>query len=125
MTEVLNVINQQLTEELGLNYEFGQMTKSPPTYPYWVGDCSESAPITEDGLEEPTIILTGCARNSYMEMELEKKALKDRFKYGVSVMTESGAAVVIFYDGALTVPSDEADLKKCQVNLKIKSWKGN
>ncbi len=122
MIEVLNIINQQLTE-LGLNYEFGQMTKSPPTYPYWVGESSESASMTEDGLEEPTIILTGFSRNSFLELETQKEALKDRFKYGVSVMTESGAAVVIFYDGALNVPSDEADLKKCQVNLKIKLWK--
>lgn len=123
MTEILNIIDTQLTEELGLNYEFGQMTKSPPTYPYWVGEISESAPMTEDGLEEPTIILTGYSRNSFLELETQKEALKDRFKYGVSVITESGAAVVIFYDGALNVPSDEADLKKCQVNLKIKLWK--
>lgn len=123
MTEILNIINTQLTEELGLNYEFGQMTKSPPTYPYWVGESSESAPMTEDGLEEPTIILTGYSRNSFLELETQKEALKNRFKYGVSVITESGAAVVIFYDGALNVPSDEADLKKYQVNLKIKLWK--
>lgn len=123
MTEVLNIINQQLTEGLSLSYEFGQMTKSPPTYPYWVGESSESAPMTEDGLEEITIILTGYTRNSFLELETQKEALKDRFKHGVSVITDSSAAVVIFYDGSLNVPSDEADLKKCQVNLKIKIWK--
>jgi hypothetical protein len=122
MTDVLKVLNQQM-EALNLTYEFGQMTKSPPTYPYWVGDYTEPESTTEDGKEEPTILLTGFARGKFIELETQKKIIKDHFKQGVSVITESGAAVVIFYGGSFNVPSDELDLKKCQVNLSIKLWK--
>jgi hypothetical protein len=124
MTEVLQIIHSQL-EGLGLNYEFGRMTQSPPSYPYWVGDYTEPESMTEDGLENPTILLTGFTRGSYIELETDKKKMKDHFKHGVSVITESGAAVVIFYAGSFGVPTDELELKKVQVNLQIKSWKGN
>ena len=40
MEDVLAVVDDQL-QKLGLNYEFGSMTKSPPKYPYWVGEYSE------------------------------------------------------------------------------------
>ena len=123
MTEVLQILNQQM-ESLSLTYEFGQMTKSPPTYPYWVGDYSSSEPMTEDGLEPITIMLTGFARGNFIELETQKKIIKDHFKHGVSVITDSGDAVVIFYGGGFNVPSGELDLKKCQVNLSIKNWKG-
>lgn len=124
MTEVLKTINSQL-ESLGLNYEFGQMSKSPPTYPYWVGDYTEPESDTEDGLETPTIILTGFMRGSRLDLETDKSKIKDHFKHGVSVITESGAAVAVFYAGGFGIPTGELELKKIQVNLQIKLWKGN
>lgn len=124
MEEVLAVINDQL-ESLGLNYEFEEMSESPPKYPYWVGEYSEPEGITEDGKEEPTIILTGFSRGKFAELEHQKSIIKDHFRHGVSVITESGAAVVIFYGGSFPIPLEDDDLKKHQVNLSIKTWKGN
>lgn len=123
MDEVLAVINQQL-ETLGLNYEFGRMSESPPKYPYWVGDYSEPEGLTEDGKDEPTVILTGFSRGKHIDLENQKSIIKDHFRHGVSVITDAGSAVVIFYGGSLPIPI-EGDLKKCQVNLSIKIWKGN
>lgn len=123
MIEVLNVISQQM-ESLHLNYEFGRMTKSPPTYPYWVGDYTQEEPMTEDGLEQATILLMGFSRGNHLALETEKAAINDRFKHGVTVMTDTGAAVVIFSAGNFNVPLETNDLKKCQVNLSIKIWKG-
>lgn len=120
---MLAVINNEL-EKIGLNYEFGRMTKTPIKYPYWVGDYTEPEGMTEDGLEEPTFILTGFSRGRFIELEQQKNIIKDHFKHGVSVITETGAAVVIFYAGSFNIPLDEDDLKKCQVNLSIKTWKG-
>jgi hypothetical protein len=124
MKEVLAVINDQM-ESLGLNYEFGEMSESPPKYPYWVGEYSEPEGMTEDGKEEPTVILTGFSRGKFAELERQKSIIKDHFKHGVSVITESGSAVVIFYGGSFPIPLEDDDLKKQQVNLSIKTWKGN
>lgn len=124
MNDVLAVVNEQL-ESLGLNYEYGTMTASPPTYPYWVGEySSEPEGLTEDGKEEPTVILTGFSRGKNIDLENQKTLIKDHFRHGVSVITESGSAVVIYYGGSLPIPLEDNDLKKCQVNLSIKTWKG-
>lgn len=122
MIEALSALDKELTS-LGLNYEFGEMTKCPVTYPYWVGDYTEPESLNEDGLEEPTIILTGFTRGAYLELETQKNMLKDHFKYGVTFITDTGAAVVFFYAGSLNIPLED-DLKKCQINLSTKIWKG-
>lgn len=122
MTEALITVNEQLSE-LGLNYEFGKIKESPPTYPYWVGDCSDSQSDTEDGKEEITVILSGFARGDFIPLENQKQIIKDYYKHGVYVTTASGATMVIFYGGSFTVPQEETDLKKCQVNLLVKLWK--
>ena len=124
MTDVLAVVNDQL-ENLGLNYEFETMTESPPTYPYWVGEYSEPEGMTEDGKEEPTVILTGFSRGKHIDLENQKSIIKNHFRHGVSVITKSGSTVVIFYGGSLPIPLEDDNLKKCQVNLSIKTWKGD
>ena len=96
MIEMLKVLKDHMVQHLGLNYEFGRMSKSPPKYPYWVGDYSEPEPVNEDGLIEPTVTLTGFARGRFADLEEEKQKIKDYFKDGVSVITEAGSAVVRF-----------------------------
>lgn len=122
MKEILKIINEKLTNELGLNYEFGEMTRTPITYPYWVGDYTDPEPTTEDGKEEFVVMLTGFARGKFIDLENQKQAIKDYFKNGVTVFTEASSSVNIFYAGSLIVPSDEIDLKRSQINLKIKKW---
>lgn len=122
MTDVLAVIADQM-ELLGLNYEFREMTKSPPSYPYWVGETTEPENLTEDGKCEPTVILTGFHRGNFIELETEKSKIKNHFLHGVTTM-KNGSAVAVFYGGSLDIPLEDDDLKKCQVNLSIKTWKG-
>lgn len=122
MIEVLKVISDHMVQNLKLNYEFGQMSKTPPEYPYWVGDYTEPEPQTEDRQTTPTVILTGFSRGKFLELEEQKQKIKDYFMDGKSVITDSGSAVVVFYGGSFNVPSDEQDLKKCQINLSIKKW---
>lgn len=124
MLDILSVLNDQLTG-LGLNYEFGEMTQSPPIHPYWVGEYSETDPGLGDGQESPVILLTGFTRGSRLTLETQKEIIRDHFKHGVTVMTPSKTSVSIFYSGSLPVPTDDIELKKIQVNLQIKSWKGN
>ena len=121
MIEVLSVINTQLTE-LGLNYEFGEMTQSPPAYPYWVGEYTEPALSGEDGKAEPVMLLSGFTRGSHHSLETQAELIRNYYKHGITVLTNDGAAVVVNYAGSLKVPTNELELKKIQVNLSVRLW---
>ena len=120
----LKYIKEQL-ESLSIPYEFGEWT-SDVTYPYYVGEITEEPSMTEDGAEESTLILTGFNRGTMLDLLKDKATIKRHFHpiYGVRGDTESGA-IAVFYDGCFSVPTGEAQLKKIQINLKIKTWKGD
>lgn len=119
----LKFINEQM-ESIGIPYEFGLWT-SPVPGRYWVGECTEEPNSTEDGLEQSTIILTGFSRGELIDLEKDKAKIKSLFSpvYGLRGETDSGT-IAVFYDGAFSIPSGEADLWKMQINLKIQEWKG-
>lgn len=110
-------------ENIGIPYEFMRWT-SNITYPYWVGEYSEVATETEDGYEEYTFMISGTARDAWLELLNEAEKIKNHFpKHGMRFATDDGA-VVIFYENNFPVPTGEADLKRIQINLQIKAWKG-
>ncbi len=57
-------------------------------------------------------------------MEIKDK-IKGHFNpiHGLRSKTDSGS-IAVFFDGFFTIPTGEADLKKMQINLTIKEWKG-
>ena len=119
----LKFINEQMGV-IAVPYEFGQWS-SEVKYPYFVGEVTEEPIMTEDGAEESTLLLTGWTRGNFIELEVEKAKIKTHFHpiYGLRGSTDSGA-IAVFFDSAFSVPSGEAGLKKIQINLKIKEWKG-
>lgn len=120
---ILQFINEQM-DALQIPYEFGEWT-SDVQYPYFVGECTELEPTTEDGASEASFILTGFHRGDYITLEEIKNKIKKYFPavHGLRVQTESGA-IAAFYGGAFFVPTGEAKLRKIQINLKIKTWEG-
>ena len=119
----LKFISDQM-DILEIPYEFGEWT-SDVKYPYFVGEITEEPTTTEDGLEESTMILTGFHRGKYIDLETVKEKIKKHFQsiHGLRSQIDSGS-IAVFYDGAFYIPTGEADLKKIQINLKIKQWKG-
>ena len=122
MTAALGIINTELNSA-GIPYEFMEWT-DPVQYPYWVGEYSEVATLTEDGYKESAFILTGTTKGPWLELEQARAKIEKRFPnpYGLRMATDGGA-VVIHYENSFPVPTGEADLKRIQVNLKIKEWK--
>lgn len=119
----LKFINEQMAA-IGIPYEFEEWTDAV-VYPYFVGEITEEPTMNEDGMEESTMILTGFHRGKMLDLIKIKEKLKSHFSpvYGLRAETDNGA-IVVFFDGYFGVPSGEADLKKIQINLKIKEWKG-
>ena len=120
----LKFINEQMTA-IAVPYEFG-LWSSAVKYPYFVGEITEEPTMTEDGLEESTMLLTGFHRGNLIDLETVKEKIKSHFSpvYGLRGKTDSGSSIAVFYDGSFYVPTGEADLKKIQINIKIKEWKG-
>ena len=121
--EKLKFINDQMTA-IAVPYEFDQWS-SEIVYPYWVGELTEEPTMTEDGYEASTLILTGFNRGTMLELIKDKEKIKNHFNpiHGLRADTGSGS-IAVFFDGSFGVPSGEAGLKKMQINLKIKEWKG-
>ena len=119
----LKFIKEQLTL-LSVPYEFGEWS-SAVKYPYFTGEITEEPITTEDGLEQSTLLLNGFHRGKYIDLEEIKAKIKKHFHpvHGLRGQTESGA-IAVFYGGAFYIPTNEADLKRIQINLTIKEWKG-
>lgn len=123
MITALHVIATEL-HNIGIPYEFMEWT-DPVQYPYFVGEYSEVATSTEDGYKEATVMLTGTTKGSWMELEEARERIENHFHpiHGLRMPVEDGT-VVVYYINAFPVPTGEADLKRNQVNLLIKKWKG-
>jgi hypothetical protein len=121
---LLKVVSDGMTE-LGLEYEFGEYTKEPIVYPYFVGEYTEAEPMTEDGLQETTFMLSGFSRGTWLTLENAKAKIENYFNkvYGKTVMVDDGSAVAVFYGNSLIVPTGDEELKKIQINLQCKEWK--
>ena len=123
--DVISFINQQMTA-LGINYQFLEWQGKPP-YPYCVGELYENPILTEDGQKGFDLTLTGWHRGeSVAPLEADRKKLEKHFDpiYGYRAEVENGA-IVIMYENATYIPSGEASLKKIEINLTIKTWKGD
>lgn len=121
---LLKVVSAGMTE-LGLEYEFGEYTKEPIVYPYFVGEYTETEPMTEDGLQETAFMLSGFSRGTWLTLENAKAKIENYFNkvYGKTVIVDDGSAVAVFYGNALIVPTGDEELKKIQINLQCKEWK--
>lgn len=122
--EKLAFINEQLNNVLNIPYELGQWT-SDVTYPYFVGEFTEEPTTTEDGYEASTLLITGFHRGEMLDLEEAKAKIKKHFDpiFGLRAKTDSGS-IAVFYNGAYFVPTGEKNLKRIEINLSIKEWKG-
>lgn len=121
---LLKVVSAGMAE-LGIEYEFGEYTKKRIVYPYFVGEYTEQEPMTEDGLQETTFLLSGFSRGTWLTLENAREKIENYFNkvYGKTVMVDDGSAVAVFYGNSLIVPTGDEELKKIQINLQCKEWK--
>lgn len=110
--------------KIDVPYEFMRWTSDVEDR-YWIGEFTETPTDTEDGYEEGTLILTGTTRSSWAVLMQDRAKIKDHFpkEFGLRIPTDKGV-VVFFYDNSTPVDTGEADLKRIQINIHIKAWKG-
>lgn len=121
---ILGIMQKQLTA-IGIPYEFMRWTSASTPSTHWIGEYVETPTDTEDGYKEGTFILTGTFTGSWLELETQRAKIEDHFPRigGLRIHTDDGT-VVIFYANASHIDTGEANLKRIQINLEIKIWKG-
>lgn len=122
MSEEVLAWMDTLLSGLGINYQYGIWSTLPVPFPYFIGEMDEDLIESEDGMQQCTFMLTGTGR-SLLELERVKNKIKKL--NDTRAILENGSGVALFYDGAYSVPIDEADMRRMQVNLQIKEWRVN
>jgi hypothetical protein len=120
----LAFINQKLSEA-DIPYSFGEWS-GEIVYPYFVGEYTETEPLYEYGETEDTFMLTGTSRVSDAVLDLEKYKAKIRKMFpaeGFTALFTDGSAIAIMYSGSSYIPTGTDDLRRIQINLKIKEWR--
>lgn len=121
-TEGLKFISQKL-EEADVPYCFEEWTKDI-SYPYFVGEYIESEPLYEDGGSESAFILTGTTNGSWLDLERKKEKIHKLFSdTGLTKILSGNIAIAVMYSGSMPVPTGTDELKRIQINLKIKEWR--
>ena len=124
--QALKIVSDGMTS-MGIEYGFGVYSKYPVIYPYYAGEYTEREPMTEDGLQESTVLLTGFHRGEWLELVDTAEQIENYFNpvSGKTVIADNGSAVAIFCAGSMIVPTVDAELKSIQINLHVKEWKVN
>lgn len=110
-------------KEIGVPYCFEEWTREI-SYPYFIGEYTESEPLNEDGQSESSFILTGTTNESWFSLEQEKDKIRKAFPdVGITEILPGNIAIAVMYAGAMPVPTGTENLKRIQINLKIKEWR--
>ena len=123
--EGIGYINECL-ESIEIPYEFKEWTSSTIPDTYWVGDYIDVPIVNESGESESTFILTGTTKNKYLELETMKEQIEVMFPYyGRTDILENGNGIAITFTNAQPLPSVEVGVRRIQVNLNVKEYRGN
>lgn len=120
----LKFMKHHLIDVLNLPYAFEEWEDEevPPTY--WIGEIQEVTTGFENGYEESVFILTATTRGKWVDVLQTKETIKAHFDsiYGLRGNTDSGS-IAVFYENSFPVPTGEAELKRLQINIRIRQWK--
>lgn len=121
--DALTAVDNDMTA-MGLEYQFGRYTKSPPRYPYLVGTYLETPPTSENGLREGTLVLDAYTRDSAYHLEQVKSRIEQYYdrNTGHTVQLPDGSILMIYYLNAQHVPTLDADMKHMTINLQVQEW---
>lgn len=117
----LKFIKENL-DAMSVPYEFGVWSSDPVPDPYFVGEYVEPESLTreEDGLQEIDFMLTGTG-TTWIGLENAKEIIESNISK--TAILPNGNGVAVFYTGSLIIPTGDAELKRLQINLKIKEWR--
>ena len=121
MKKVLRTLNNEF-KLMRIPYEFDNWN-SELMLPYFVGEISEVPTLDEDGKREFEFILTGEDVETYSRLLDYSETIEKRYKHGHSVVVDGGM-VKIIHNNAITVPVEDENVKRIQINITVYLWEG-
>lgn len=119
----LKFLNDELSG-LNIPYEFMEWTSKLPTT-YFVGQYSEVSNPDEDGMIESDFIITGTTKNKYLDLENVNQMIREHFpSEGLTEILPNGWGIAVMYETSYPIPAIEQGIKRIQITLKVKEWKG-
>lgn len=115
-----------------IDYHLNKNKKKKITYPYFVGDLIPVTPLTEDGMNEYSLVLDGFNRESattegtLVELLEEAEKIENEFpQVGGKTAVVDNEAIAVFYCSCTPVETDDEQLQRVQIILTVKTWKGS
>ena len=109
-------------QKLNINYAFMEW-RGAIVYPYFTGEYFTNNYSFEDNKTSGEILLEGWTRGTWDELNALDEQIKAHFANFTTV--KDGTAVSIAYLNSIPVRTGDIELKKIQIRLETKSWKGN
>lgn len=117
---ILQTVNKVMS---GANLNYALMEwKKDAVYPYWTGEYYENSYSYEDNSTGGEVLLEGWTRGTWTELYAECDIIKRLFANYQKVI--GNTAISINYINAAPVRTGDIELKKIQIRLGTKSWKG-
>lgn len=122
-TEALAFIDDELNK-IGINYEFAMWKTSIPKT-FWIGEFIGIGTVNEDGMDESSFILTGTTSGDWLDLIDDDEKIQNLFPAigGKIAPLDNGSTIAIFYENSFDIPTETMDLKRIQINLRVKEWR--
>lgn len=119
----IKVIETLTTEmkKLDINYALMEWKKDV-VYPYFTGEYYENSFNYEDCSTTGEILLEGWTRDTWTELYSLCEKIKQHFANFTTVADKTGISITFI--NASPVRTGDMELKKIQIRLATKSWKG-
>lgn len=121
MEKVLSVIAREMSK-LNIDYHYMYNDNQHVIYPYVTAEYSENSYTHEENSTSADLLLEVWNRGGYIPLLEVAKTIKQHFsdfRY-----TCDNFAMCVTYDGCFAQRTNDIKLKKLEIHLSIKVWKG-
>lgn len=118
--KVISVIAEEM-KNLNINYALMQWNKDV-AYPYFTGEFYENSFKYEDGSTGGEMLLEGWTRGTWTELYELTEEIKSHFANFSTIQDNTGISIT--YLNSSPIRTGDIQLKKIQIRLDIKTWKG-
>lgn len=119
--ELLNVMYKELVNVLGLNYEYMEWT-GKLVYPYITGEHFTNYYDIATGLLQGEMLLEVWTRGEDIDLIQVHDKIQNHFKKLTKMQNKMGFCIT--YKNKSAARTGDMDLKKIQINLETRVWKG-
>jgi hypothetical protein len=111
-----------MMETLDIPYAFEEYEGQLPDR-YFAGEYQEQSSDTkeESGYQYTTFYLNGFTRGSRLLLEKDREKVESYLPK--TLVLDDGTGLAVYYETSQVIPTDDAELKRVEIILRINEWK--